>query len=81
MTPVESLKQIRKELDDRKARRARLEGQRDQLLATLRRDFELDSAAAASGRADELEAGLARMDAELTDGVAKLEDAMKGMAP
>jgi len=64
---------VKKRIEGRKALAARLEGQRDQLLDTLRKDHGLDSLLAAQAEIDKLDGELAAMERELVEGVAELE--------
>ena len=69
---VTRLKVIRAEVERRTRERDKLEGRKEQLLKQLKDDFDLDTVEEARAEAD-------RMESELTDIDAKLEEQVSSM--
>lgn len=76
--PYIRLKSIRKDLEQRRQEKARLEGSREQLLATLKEKFNLNSLGEAQAEIDRRNKELGDIEARLTKGLDELDALMAG---
>ena len=74
---VSRLKVIRAEVERRTRERDKLEGRKEQLLKQLKDDFDLSTVEEARAEADRMEAELTDIDAKLEEQVSSMEKQLK----